>query len=204
MNIIGITGGSGAGKSTISTKLSQILPNCKLISCDTYMMDLLQKKDKEIFKNLNIIKEQGVFSSNYFFDSENNLNIFIDTIKYDLVDIVRNEISESTDNDYIIIDWVFLPLCDLFNQCDITINVYANRNIRLKRLQDRLNSEKVFKIGGKVIDRYKEGILEKRIKYTEFSNYKYTFTITNEGSIDGIDFNVKKISEDIIKESSKN
>jgi len=201
MKIIGVYGGSGAGKSTVSKKIAQLLPKSLVISADLYMMDFAQKLEPEIFERLKVKKEQGVFSSNYFFESFENQKIFVDVIKVPVIELIKERIvSDGNDKDYIIIDWVFLPMCSLFSECDLTICVTADYNIRLERLEKRLKDETVFNKGWNLFERYKPGILEKRIKYTTLNEYGYnaTYEIVNNGEIEKLEEDINKLSINII------
>ena len=67
--IIGVFGGSGCGKSTISRILADRLPNSLLINGDIFMHAISKQLEKEILKKINVVKEEKVFSYNYYLDS---------------------------------------------------------------------------------------------------------------------------------------
>ena len=67
MMIIGISGGRGAGKSTLCRKLAEILPNSLLIIVDNYMHEISGKQEKKIFNKLGIEKNPQICCYNYFF-----------------------------------------------------------------------------------------------------------------------------------------
>ncbi len=58
--------------------------------------------------------------------------------------------------DYIIVDWVFLPLCDWSKHCDETICVVANHDLRLERLTKRLQDKSIYNEGDRSFWSYKE------------------------------------------------
>ena len=183
MKIIGIYGASGAGKSTVSKLLLKYLPNSLLINGDYYMMEQLQIQDEKIFKKLKIKKEKGVFSSNYIFQSFENQNKTIKVIEKAVITSIKEQIEhEGNNKDYIIIDWLFLPLCKYFERCNITICVTANYEKRLERLTNRLKNETIHKIGTKLYERYKEGIIENRVKFTALNEYGYKSNIEIENN----------------------
>jgi len=177
MKIIGISGASGSGKSTISKKIHELLPNSTIIYGDLYMMELAQTMEDEIFLKLGQKKEPGVFSSNYFFQSYESEKILVSVIENQLTKLIEKDLEkESNNNDYIIIDWVFLPLCNLFNKCDITIYVNTNYEKRIERLKTRMRNETVHKRNWNLLEKYKPGTLEKRAKYTALDEFGYDFT----------------------------
>lgn len=177
MTIIGISGASGSGKSTISKKLNELLPNSAIIYGDPYMMELAQTMETEIFSKLGQKKEKGVFSSNYFFQSLENEKIFINVIKKELTKLIELEIENKHHNkDYLIIDWVFLPLCNLFDKCDITICVNTDYETRLERLKIRMKNEKVHNRNWNLLEKYKPETLERRAKFTALNDFGYTYT----------------------------
>ena len=186
MKIIGISGASGTGKSTVSKLLLKYLPNSLLINGDLYMMEQLQIQDEKIFKKLKIKKEKGVFSSNYIFQSFENQNTTIKVIENAVIKSIKEQIKkEGKNKDYIIIDWLFLPLC-----C-----VTAEYDIRLERLTKRLKNETIHKIGTKLFERYKDGIIENRVKFTALNEYGYnsTFEIENNDNETILENKVKNL-----------
>lgn len=186
MKIIGISGATGAGKTTVTEKMCSLLPKSTVIYGDSYMKELAQTMEDKIFKQLGQAKETGVFTSNYFFQSYMNMKIFVSVIKKEMVRLIEEQIeNESQNNEYIIIDWVFLPLCELFEKCDITICVEANYKKRLERLKLRLEKEIVHKRDWSVLDKYKPGTLENRVKFTALEDFdcKYTYKITNNNNL---------------------
>lgn len=202
MKIIGISGSSGAGKSTVSKLLLEELPNSILISGDIYMMEQMQKLDEEIFKKLNIKKEKGVFSSNYVFKSFENQKITFEVIEEDVIKSIKKDIEElGQDKEYIIVDWLFLPMCKFYNECDITICVTADFDIKLTRLTNRMKNETIHKIGTKLLERYHEGIIENRIKFTTLNDYGYKsqYEIDNSTTEEELKTNVKKLVKKINK-----
>ena len=202
--IIGISGGRGAGKSTISQLLVNYLPNSKLIIGDSYMHTYSKILEKDIFKKLGIEKNPNIFSYNYYFDNEKNRNIWINTIEKDVINEIENEITVNEDistNHYIIIDWCFLPLCDFFKRCDFNICIDTRFDIREKRLMNRLlnKSDKT----DTSVDLYTPEGLRKSIMYTDLSKdgFKFDYYINNNSTIEVLNDNVKELANNIIKKS---
>lgn len=201
MKIIGVYGASGAGKSTAAKFIKENLNNSLLINGDIYMKEQMQKLDKEIFKALKIKKEEGVFSSNYFFQSYENQTTMVNVIKDSVTSMIKKEIETNNNKEFIIIDWLFLPMCDLYQECDITICIKADYEIRVSRLQSRLKKEQIHNLGTDLIKRYQPGTIENRAKYTALDEYGFTsqINIENNQSEEDLKNNVYSLIK-IIKE----
>ena len=78
MVIVGISGGSGAGKSTVSKGLAKILPNAIFIDVDPYFREATEKLRDEIFEELGVEQEEGGLDQNYYFDSFENMMKWIE------------------------------------------------------------------------------------------------------------------------------
>jgi dephospho-CoA kinase len=129
--IIGISGGSGAGKSTTSRILSNIIPDSQLIVVDVLMHKYSFQYEDVILSKMNVNTDHKIHCYNYFHDSFEKIKIWIDTIKdYVVTDI--NKIIEENPNKNYIIDWCYLPLCDLYKKCNYTICVKSNFEDRKK------------------------------------------------------------------------
>ena len=148
MKIIGITGSSGSGKTTISKIISKEL-NAKIINADEIVkqMQILgtkyYKKIVEIFGK-EILQEDGslnrkklaeiVFQDKIEKEKLDNL-----TYKY-VVEEIKNQVNEAKE-EYIIIDAPLLIEGKLNEICDITIAVISNKNEQIKRICKRDNIE---------------------------------------------------------------
>ena len=174
--IIGISGGSGAGKSTTSRILTEIIPNSQLIVVDISMHKYSFQYEDIILKRMNIENNSKLHSYNYFHDSFERIKIWIDTIKDYIVSDIEKTIAENPDKNYII-DWCYLPLCSLFKKCDYTICVKSNFEDRKKRLTNRLKN-----MSNSEHDKYNipyskwtPEAYDKRIEYSDLSNQGYSF-----------------------------
>lgn len=155
--LIGVSGGSGVGKSTLSRRLAEILPNSILVNGDIYMHARSKELENEIFARIGKKKDQNMFSYNYYLDSFENTKIWVDTIEKKVIEDIENDIKKRGESkDYIIVDWVFLPLCDWSKHCDETICVVANHDLRLERLTKRLQDKAIYNEGDRSFWSYKE------------------------------------------------
>ena len=141
--IIGITGKSGTGKSTIANALSNELDGV-VISFDKISH---LTTEKESFKTL--VREK--ISPNVF-DSNGNIIrkklgeiVFSDTEKLKLINnhseqmmnIIIDELIKTCDKKYIILDYALLPRMKYFNACDFKILVTASDATRFDRILNR-------------------------------------------------------------------
>ena len=199
--IIGISGGRGAGKSTISRKLIEKLPDSKLIICDNYMHEYSRKLEREIFERLQIKKDPKIFSYNYFFSNFENVNIWVKTIEEYVVAEIEQEIIRNQDKQYIIVDWCFLPLCDFFDKCDLNICINTNIKIREKRLTERLiNKDKSeHNRNDTPLNLYTKDMYIKSIEYTDLSNkgFEFDYYINNNFTIEDLNQSVQEVVNQI-------
>lgn len=185
--LIGISGGSGTGKSTISRRLSEILPNSLLVNGDIYMHARSNELENKILARIGETKQDGVFSYNFYLDTFENTKMWAETIKDNVVEDIKNYIKENGEGkDYIIVDWVFLPLCEIYKECDETICVVSDYDIRMDRLTKRLQDKSIYNEGDRSFWSYKEGVMEKRLKFTTLSDYGYEskYYISNNSNLD--------------------
>lgn len=155
--LIGVSGGSGVGKSTLSRRLAEILPNSILINGDIFMHTRSKELEEKILERIGKKKDEKVFSYNYYLESFENTKIWAKTIEKEVIKDIENAIKKRGDGkDYIIVDWVFLPLCKCFELCDETICVIANYDLRLERLTKRLQDKSIYNEGDRSFWSYKE------------------------------------------------
>ena len=148
MKIIGITGSSGSGKSTISKIVADEL-NGKLIVADDVVKRMQQPGTNYFIDIISLVGEE-------YLDDKGNLNrkklatlIFRDnekreglnnlTNKY-VVEEIKKEVKNSS-CDYVIIDVPLLLESDLDKLCNLIIGVIAKKSIKIKRICKRDNIE---------------------------------------------------------------
>lgn len=189
MKIIGVSGGSGAGKSTVSKRLSEILPNALLINLDNFMHEESNKYEQEILKKIHKEKDENVYSYNYYHESLENIKDWVSIIKDGVIKKVEDTIkNEGSEKEYVIVDWVFLPLCQFFSKCDYTICIKADYDRRLTRLIKRLKDRTIYKEFNGSYWSYKPEIIESRVKYTALNDfgYKSKCEIYNDGDLNDL------------------
>lgn len=201
MVIVGISGGSGAGKSTVSRGLAKYLPNAVFIDVDPYFREATEKLRPEVFRRMKVEQKDGVLDQNYYFDSLKNMMIWIDVIK----DYVSNRIEEvvaklGADKEYVIVDWCYLPMCDFFYKCDYTICVNADYETRYKRLANRMSKVKSYSLeSGPSFYEYQPKAFANRVKYSAIDEYGYLskYQIKNDKDMESLNKSVKLIAEGI-------
>lgn len=154
MNIIGITGSSGSGKTYFSKKLGENLENASVINLDFVFFDILNT-DSEIKEQI-IQKygERAYDNSGYINISElqnmNNLkfedffNIIKDKLDNKILQIIYDNKSRKTEN--LIIEWFLLPKTKAFQMCDYKVLIAPNEKDRENSLLQRNEDETPEKI----------------------------------------------------------
>ena len=135
---IGVSGKSGSGKSSVSRYISKAL-NFTLIDLDIVSKNIRNEYKNEIQKLVNedIIVDGEIDSKklgSILFENKDMMN------KYNLFIYERQkEILEEYKNEDIVIDSMFLPIMDIFNDLDVKIFVTCKDEIREKRVTSRDN-----------------------------------------------------------------
>lgn len=146
MQIIGITGISGAGKSTVSEKIAQI-KNAEIINADKVVRDLQRKGNKyyekivETFGEEVIDKKTGELDRKklaklIFYDKEKKEMLDKLTLEF-VVPKIKEEAKKVAKEKITLIDAPLLFETGLDKICDITIGVLANKEICIKRICKR-------------------------------------------------------------------
>lgn len=124
MKLIGITGDSGVGKSTLALNLS------KKLKC--HFLDI----DKVILSNESISKEDKTsqvlkMKPEYFKLLIDNLENSDSGISVLINNMLETEITKiSRENDTIIVEWMFLPYLKVWQECDTKILIKADEILR--------------------------------------------------------------------------
>ena len=201
MKIIGVFGGSGTGKSTVSKMINEKIRSSIIVNVDQYMHKQFDNKKEEILDTLNIEgEERNKYICNHTVQSVEVNKVAIGIMEEDVYIEVINEINTYKDKyDYIIIDWYAIPLTKLYNICDYTICVYADYNKRLNRLISRLKDDSIYGYGDRSYWSYEPRAIEKRVKITALNDYGYksNFMIENNLDIEEIKVKVDKVVETI-------
>ena len=187
MMLIGVTGGSGSGKSTVTNMLKEKISNCMTINLDEYMRKYCNEHRKEIISRLNLNFEDNHWSTGLVNNYEDIKN-WVSIIENDIEKSIRNIILENQDSEKIIIlDWAFLSLLPIYNECDFSILVKCDLHTKLDRLTERLEkNNKLEKWNYVLLDRLKNTALDEY-------GHSATYIISNNGTLNELDKNINGI-----------
>ena len=193
MKLIGITGKTGTGKSTIATTLAQKL--------DGLYVDI-DKIGHQATSDPHIAKKLCDIFGNALLDSNRTINrkklgtiVFSDTDKMQiLTDITWEYMEHKLDNillqkqQHFIFDWALLPKVKFWDMCDFKILVTSDDTIRKKRILER--------------DHISEEYLEKRESATlNYSKLSFDFIFDNNYTKDSMDSFIEVIYDKIMNEN---
>ena len=145
--IIGITGSSGAGKSTICEILQKEY-NVKIINADkiakklsckgtSYINEIIEKFGKDIVDEKGELKRKKLAQIIYN-NSDKRKELNNCTFKY-IKKEIEEEIKKIEKNEIIIIDAPLLFECGLDKLCDKVIGVISKRDLQIERIIARDN-----------------------------------------------------------------
>ncbi len=170
MKIVGITGKSGSGKSTVAEALAKKL-NCQRIDVDKIGHkatndEIITKKLCETFGN-QILEDNKKIDrkklGNLVFSSKEKMDMLTD-ITWGYMQEVLDKILEK-DPENIILEWALLPVDKKYwNQYDIKILIQANDMIRKNKVIQR----------DKITEEYFEKRDANSIDYSQF-DFDYVF-----------------------------
>ena len=141
--IVGVTGGVGSGKSTVSKILSKELPGF-LIDADE-----ISRKVSELPETKDRIRQEfgdGVFKGDELDRKKLGKIVFSDPAKRAILNgiihpmvkkVFRERTVEHGDNEYIIYDCPLLIEADLQHEVDLTLLVYVDEDLQLERVMTR-------------------------------------------------------------------
>lgn len=184
MMLIGITGGSGSGKSTATNLLKEKISDCITINLDEYMRKHCNEHREEIISKLNLDIGNDHWST-HLVNNYEDIKKWVGIIENDIEKSVRSIISENKDSvKTIILDWAFLSLLPIYNECDFSIFVKCDLNTKLDRLTKRL--EKNHKL-----EKWNHMLLE-RLKNTALDEFGHsaTYIVSNNGTLNDLEQNI--------------
>lgn len=184
--IIGITGKSGVGKSTISEFISHNLEKSKIIHIDSLHMDYLltqAKRLKELYRDSIIVDNNlnGLLLTSY----PEKLSLIFKETYIEFEKILLKEIkSIQKSYDWIILDFFVLPnLQSIWNLCDYRILVeLSSDDERYKRIISRSkNTDKSF-IRAKDIRAKEDELRSRDIFLPNFYDFNYDYYVMNNSN----------------------
>ena len=194
MKLIGITGKTGTGKSTIATILAQKL--------DAQYVDI-DKIGHQATSDPHIANKLCDIFDNELLDSDGMINrkrlgniVFSDTDKMQiLTDITWEYMEQELDKillqkqQYFIFDWALLPKVKFWDMCDFKILVTSDDTMRKKRILER--------------DHISEDYLEKRESATlDYSKLAFDFIFDNNYTKKTMEAFIEAIYSKIMNENN--
>lgn len=182
--IIGISGKSGSGKSSISRIIEKEL-GFKWLEIDNYAKEIRENHKDDILRlvdNHKIINSDKIDSKvlgNLLFDNEELMKEYNQFIYSKLKTVIDEDVKKYP---FIIVDSLFLPIMEIFNKCDYKILVKSNDKLRIERLLNRENITLEY--------------LKKRESYAPcYNESDFDLVLDNNGSLDIKDLieNIKKL-----------
>ena len=173
MKIIGITGNSGSGKSSVSEIIAKKCDNSIIIDADKiaksmasintkYYNAIKKEFGKDILKaNLEIDRKK---LANIIFNNDEKRDVLNRiTFKY-VVSNIKQKINFNKNKEVIIIDNQILYQSDLDQICDITLGIIADKNVKIERIckRDKIN---INQAENRINKQLEDKILEKNCNY---------------------------------------
>lgn len=173
MKIIGITGNSGSGKSSVSEIIAKKCDNSIIIDADKiaksmaaintkYYNAIKKEFGKDILKaNLEIDRKK---LANIIFNNDEKRDVLNRiTFKY-VVSNIKQKINLNKNKEVIILDIPLLFESGLDEICDITLGIIADKNVKIERIckRDKIN---INQAENRINKQLEDKILEKNCNY---------------------------------------
>ena len=148
--VIGITGKSGAGKSTICRYLNENLDNVLYISVDNVVEEnirgnIIEKVNNELKEKYNMGPYGRVEIIDSFYAEDDEHKFVYEIFKRHLVEDTRERIAYYQNRGMdILVDWFMLEVSELFDEMDMRILLNAPMALRKVRVINRGNYKKGF------------------------------------------------------------
>lgn len=173
MKIIGITGNSGSGKSSVSEIIAKKCDDSIIIDADKiaksmaaintkYYNAIKKEFGKDILKaNLEIDRKK---LANIIFNNDEKRDVLNRiTFKY-VVSNIKQKINLNKNKEVIILDIPLLFESGLDEICDITLGIIADKNVKIERIckRDKIN---INQAENRINKQLEDKILEKNCNY---------------------------------------
>ncbi len=148
MKIIGVTGGIGAGKTTVCREFERL--GATVVDADKIAREVLKKDGRAYSETLSAFGDGILLPSGEIdrkklagivFADKNKLESLNKITHKHIFDIMNEEIS-SAKTDVVVLDVPLLFSSDFKIKCDVKVAVLADESVRLERVQSRDNMTK--------------------------------------------------------------
>ncbi|MBE7027644.1 MAG: dephospho-CoA kinase [Ruminococcaceae bacterium] len=193
MLIVGVTGGTGSGKSTICAYFKE--KGAKIIDADIIARDIVKEGKPALFEIKEAFGSDILFSDGSLdrkklgkivFASSEKLNILNGITHKYIIKEIKDRVFSSSE-EMVVIDAALLFETELFKLCDKTIAVTAPENERKKRIIKRDSLD--VQTAKNRISSQKENSF-----YEEHSDY----VIVNDGDLDGLKFKAGRVLKELM------
>ncbi len=141
--IIGITGGTGAGKSTVCHELKKL--GAEIVDCDKIARCVVEKGQPALCEIVDSFGYEVLDGAGNLDRKKMGAIVFSDPEKLSVLNKIthrhifeqmRKQMEESV-SDVIVLDVPLLFQCDFPFECDVTVAVVADEEERIRRLAER-------------------------------------------------------------------
>ena len=190
MKIVGITGNSGAGKTTVCNILKEKYA-AHIIDADEiarklskkgtmYLQSIVEYFGHDIIDNRGELKRKEL--ANLIYENEEKRNGLNELTFNYVVREIKNNINRLKDKELIVINAPLLFESNLDQLCDLVIGVIADEESKIERICNR--------------DKIDEEVAKKRLniqKNNEYIKEKADYIIYNNASIEELEKQIEKI-----------
>lgn len=149
MKVIGITGGTGAGKSTVCEEIKKY--GAEIIDCDKIARQIVEKGEPALGEIVEVFGDDILLSDGTLNRKKMGSLVFSDKKKLEMLNEIthryifaemKKRLIETT-ADIVVLDVPLLFQCDFPFDCDVTVAVTADKETRIQRIMQRdgINSE---------------------------------------------------------------
>ena len=143
MKIIGITGGTGAGKSSVCDELKKC--GAEIVDCDKIARHVVEKGMPALGEIADVFGNDVLTVDGNLDRKKMGKMVFSDSGKLERLNKITHkhifaEMEKQINGscaDIVVLDVPLLFQCDFPFHCDITVAVIANKEIRMKRIMER-------------------------------------------------------------------
>ena len=193
MKIIGLTGGSGGGKSVVASVFARL--GAYIIDADVVYHGLLESSREmidEIGRQFaNVLTPEGKIDrrhlANIVFADSSMLNDLTSITYRHILSAIDKELSDLPDSSVAVIDAIGLIESKLYCRCDTVIAVTAPREVRAARLMERDGADAVY-INKRLDAQQPDSFFEKYSRYV----------VKNTGDTAALEVQAVKIWSEII------